>query len=171
MHEKDEIERLLRRLRELTRGWEKLSGYRNGVIHAAAAEKDGKVDFFRTDANVSGGLFMHDTGDAADRDAVQWTKFEVDCITLDNLFEDVDPDLVKIDVEGSEYRVLTGARRILKRGKCRFLVEVHPWGDETVRKMPADVFRLFAEFGYDFRRTHRHWLFEKSSHSFRRLLK
>ena len=161
----------IRRLRELTREWEKLSGNRIDVIHAAAAEKDGKVDFFRTDANVSGGLFMHDTGDAADRDAVQWTKFEVDCITLDNLFEDVDPDLVKIDVEGSEYRVLTGARRILKRGKCRFLVEVHPWGDETVRKMPADVFRLFAEFGYDFRRTHRHWLFEKSSHSFRRLLK
>ena len=85
----------------------------------------------------------------------------VDVVTLDAVFADGDPDVVKIDVEGAEYRVLLGARGILSRGKARFLVEVHPWGDEAVHKTPADVFELFGSFGYDAQRTHRHWHFEK----------
>jgi FkbM family methyltransferase len=153
----------IRRLRELASEWERDSNNGITVIHAAAGEQMGKVDFFTTGVNVSGGLFMHDPGEDAIHKSLQWSKSEVDCISLDSLFKDIDPDLIKIDVEGSEYTVLLGARRILEKGKCRFLVEVHPWGDEVAKKTPADVFRLFAHFGYGFKRTHRHWLFEKSN--------
>jgi len=152
----------VQRLRELASEWQDDSTNGITVIHAAAAEQIGKVDFFTTGANVSGGLFRHDPEEAVQK-SLQWSKSEVDCISLDSLCKDVDPDLIKIDVEGSEYTVLLGARRILEKGKCRFLVEIHPWGDKTANKMPADVFKLFARFGYDFQRTHRHWLFEKSN--------
>jgi len=158
----------VRRLRELAAEWEKLSTNKITVIHAAAAEMDGKITFFRTDANVSGGIFIHDSGSPS---SSRWTKCEVDSISLDSLCKDVQPDLIKIDVEGSEYSVLRGAREILARGKCRFFVEVHPWGDESANKTPADVFRLFAQFGYDFRRTHRHWLFERSDKGIQRFIK
>jgi FkbM family methyltransferase len=153
----------VRRLRELASAWEKTSTNGITVIHAAAADQIGKVDFFTTDTNVSGGLFKHSSVDLTVQKSLQWSKTEVDCITLDSLCQDIDPDLIKLDVEGSEYTVLLGAREILKKGRCRFLVEVHPWGDKAAKKMPADVFRLFAQFGYDFQRTHRHWLFKKSN--------
>jgi FkbM family methyltransferase len=151
------------RLTELASKWEKTSTNRITVIHAAAAEQAGTVDFFTTDANVSGGLFVHEAGDVTVQATLQWSKSEVPCISLDSLFKNLDPDLIKIDVEGSEYTVLLGARRILERGKCRFLVEVHPWGDKSAQKMPADIFKLFEHFGFSFKRTHRHWLFEKSN--------
>ncbi len=161
----------MQHLRQFASKWETMSTNRITVIHAAAAEKEGKVEFFTTDENVSGGLFVHGWGATGVKNSVQWTNFEVDCITLDNLFKDLKPDLVKIDVEGAEYRVLEGARGILEKGKCRFLVEIHPWGDKCVKKAPSDVFRLFKQFGYDFRRTHRHWLFEKSDQRFKIFLK
>jgi FkbM family methyltransferase len=113
----------VQRLKELASEWEKLSNNKITVIHAAAAETNGKVTFFRTDANVSGGIFVHDSGA---RGSIQWKECEVDSITLDSLCKDLEPDLIKIDVEGTEYRVLQGACGILARGKCRFFVEVHP---------------------------------------------
>jgi FkbM family methyltransferase len=153
----------VQRLRQLASEWEKTSTNRITVIHAAAGEQVGKVGFFTTNANVSGGLFVHDPGDPTIEESLQWSQSEVDCTSLDSLFKDLDPDLIKIDVEGSEYTVLQGARRILEKGKCRFLVEIHPWGDKSAKTTPADVFKLFEHFGYGFKRTHRHWLFEQSN--------
>jgi hypothetical protein len=69
-------------------------------------------------------------------------------------------------VEGAEYQVLQGAERILKDGQCRFLIEVHPWGDPTIRKKPEHVFQFLNKFGYSFRRVNRHWLFEKRGEFF-----
>jgi FkbM family methyltransferase len=158
----------VQRLRELAAEWEEDSSNTIKISHVAAAEKNDKADFYVTNANISGGLFVHNP---SIRDTVQWTKCEVDCVTLDSYCKGIEPDLIKIDVEGSEYRVLQGARGILAKGRCRFLVEIHPWGDESLKRMPSDVFKLFAQFGYDFRRTHRHWLFEKSNKSLKRFIK
>jgi len=161
----------VRRLRELSAEWQNNTGNQFHIIHAAAADQPGKMDFFVTDQNISGALFQHYVPDAQTRESLNWRKLEVEVVTLDDLFRDEDPDLIKIDVEGAEYRVLLGAGEILRRGKSRFLVEVHPWGDEPIKKTPADVFNLFAEFGYDFQRTHRHWHFFKSNHRVKRYLK
>lgn len=154
------------RLRELSSQWERSSGNQINLVHAAAAERDAKAEFFTTSANASGGLFAPPVGKS-----VQWARTEVNCVCLDTLFRDLKPDLVKIDVEGAEYRVLLGALGILKQGSCRFLVEIHPWGDQALKKHPADIFRLFAQFGYDFQRAHRHWLFEKSDRPLKRFVK
>jgi methyltransferase FkbM-like protein len=91
---------------------------------------------------------------------------------LDSLFPgETIPDLVKIDVEGGEYRVLLGSTGLLKAGKTRFMVEVHPWGDPILGKRESDVFDLLGNFRYDFKRLHHHWLFAKSGSSARLRLK
>ena len=160
------------RLKELAETWQRDSdGNRYEVIHAAAADKPGRMDFFVTDQALSGALWQHHVPDEKQRNSLNWSKTEVDVVTLDQLFPNDDPGVVKIDVEGAEYRVIQGALGLLKRGKTRFLVEVHPWGDEMIHKMPADLFNLFAEYGYDFQRTHRHWHFEKRGSGLKRWLK
>ena len=57
------------------------------------------------------------------------------------------PNLIKIDVEGAEYAVLAGARKLLSEFKPRVLCEVH--GREMVR--PLEEF--LAAVGYAFIRT------------------
>jgi FkbM family methyltransferase len=158
-------------LTEAAASWEKLSSNQIQVIHAAATDEPGKVEFYSAPENASGGLFVSHRGDAGFSGSSQWTKTEVDCVSLDSVFKDCKPDFVKMDVEGAEYRVLLGAREILKEGNCRFFVEVHPWGDVELKKTAADVFRLFASFDYDFKRVHRHWLFEKSTQPMKRFIK
>ena len=148
------------RLKQLAEQWQRSSSNKIAVIHAAAADRNTRTTFYTTDANASGGLFIHNP---ELHNTVEWKAAEVNCITLDSAFENLEPDLIKIDVEGAEYRVLQGARSILERGKCRFLVEVHPWGDKAERKRPSDVFQLFARYGYDAQRTHHHWLFVKTN--------
>lgn len=50
------------------------------------------------------------------------------------------PDFVKVDVEGHEYEVLLGARKVLEKGKTIWLVEVTRNGDA--------VLQLLNEYGY-----------------------
>jgi hypothetical protein len=38
----------------------------------------------------------------------------------------IEPDVIKIDVEGAEANVLRGARRFLERGKGHIILEAHP---------------------------------------------
>ena len=73
-------------------------------------------------------------------------EIEVSVITLDGIVENQntgDPDLIKIDVEGAESRVLLGARGILQRGKPVIMLALH--GDEQ-RKI---CYNLLVEFGYN----------------------
>jgi hypothetical protein len=58
------------------------------------------------------------------------------------------PDFVKIDVEGSELRVLKGWKNILNAGSTIFLIEVHGWKDPEGQKNPKDVIKFMKKFDY-----------------------
>ncbi len=118
-------------------------------VHAAAVDHDGAVTFFTTDSRVSGGLFVHETATSgAGGLPVSWRKITVQGCRLDALAADRIPDVVKIDVEGAELRVLKGADRLLRRGHTIFLVELHPWTDPGGQRGPGDVEALMAARGY-----------------------
>ncbi len=53
--------------------------------------------------------------------------YYTDQLTIDTLTEKVNfiPDLIKIDVEGSESYALEGAKKTASLGKSKFLVEMH----------------------------------------------
>jgi FkbM family methyltransferase len=151
--------RLEQRCDEWARAWPR--GNRIVALNVALSDQVGEASFFVTDDDCSGGLFPTDEL-AQSPEKHRWRQIEVKGTTLDAIFSDVEPDLVKMDVEGGEYRVLMGSLGLLRKGKTRFLVEVHPWGDPSIGKRESDVFDLFAGFGYDYRRLHHHWVFAKS---------
>ena len=71
---------------------------------------------------------------------------DVECVTLDGETaqgEALRPNLVKIDVEGHEGRVLLGARRILTESKPVLLVEIHH------KQAFHDCYKLLVELGFD----------------------
>ncbi len=150
-----------KRLSELANKWQREGTNTYQIVHAAAADVSGEMPFYVTGECISGGLFKHHVPDPTVAQSLEWREITVPVVTLDELCTDSPPDLIKIDVEGAEYRVLKGAEKILGAGHARFLVEVHPWGDEAARRGPSDVFALFDTYGYDCRRTHRHWHFFK----------
>ena len=78
--------------------------------------------------NSSGRVIMSRKSNAAvtSRQPGAQSASGVECVTLDSIVQDlgVVPDLVKIDVEGFEYRVLEGSKSILSTVPALF-VEVH----------------------------------------------
>ena len=148
----EELERNCRR-------WEALSSNRLRPLQAAICDQDGDTSFYITNSNYSGGLFKHPLSDPA----VDWLKITVPCYRLDTLFSDSSPDLVKIDVEGSELRVLRGAQGILKEGKTKFLMEIHSWADPEGQKDASEVFSFMEAYHYKFVEFHGRILFMKST--------
>lgn len=73
-------------------------------------------------------------------------EIEVQTIRLDS-FWDADsgapPDVIKVDVEGAEGRVLNGAERLLTEVRPRWLIEVHSEGQD------AEVRALLEQNGYE----------------------
>lgn len=125
-------------------------------LHVAVSNEEGVLDFYLSKSDVL-------TSTLAPTDhalKAGLTKVSVRAVTLDQLFSGDPPDFVKVDVEGVEWRVLAGSNRIHQKGKTRFLVEIHPWGDPELKKRPSDVLSLMSGLGYGLRRVHRHWLFE-----------
>jgi len=51
------------------------------------------------------------------------------------------PDIISIDVEGSEFEVLRGAEKTLKEYRPKIYLSLHP----------EFMFRMFGEYGYDLR--------------------
>ena len=111
-------------------------------VHAAASAGDGEISFFVTDSNVSGGLFVRGDTPAS---KLNWREVTVKSLSLDSLFAEDPPDFIKIDVEGAELKVLSGAVGILKKSRTRFLIEVHNFPDSV---NPKEVYKFMERFGY-----------------------
>ncbi len=58
------------------------------------------------------------------------------------------PDVIKIDVEGAEFRVLQGARRMLTEGAPLIFCEIHPQQMQNVGGSVAELLDLVASLGY-----------------------
>lgn len=158
------------RFEELARNcdkWRSLSDNELIAVNAAASDKeDGKIRFYTTQTNVSGGLFVHEVKPAllkaSEIEALRWEEILVESCTLDTLLAGRIPDIVKIDVEGAELRVLRGAKNLLRAGKTKFLVELHGgWTDPEGQKDLSEVYGLMASFGYEPSHFYGHTLFTK----------
>lgn len=75
--------------------------------------------------------------------------------SLDHLFpEKMHPDrsiLVKIDVEGAEYKVLKGAEKFIRRNRPDMLISVHPKELPLYGKSSNDLIRKLKKLGYSFK--------------------
>ncbi|MEO8972718.1 MAG: FkbM family methyltransferase [Ktedonobacteraceae bacterium] len=75
----------------------------------------------------------------------------VDAISLDTFFADkaVTPDLVKIDVEGAETKVLRGMADLLQNPRIKLFVEIHPRALKELQSSVDEVLSILMENGFD----------------------
>jgi hypothetical protein len=72
-------------------------------------------------------------------------------VRLDSIFEDRPVDLLKVDVEGFEERVLAGATRLLNdaaRAPRQVFIEVHPYAWPAFGTSSDSLLALLARCGY-----------------------
>lgn len=71
-------------------------------------------------------------------------------ITLDDLLDEIGPErvVVKLDVEGSEFAVLEGGRKLIESVHPPLLIEINPWTAEAAGRNTADLMKLLLSFGY-----------------------
>lgn len=114
------------------------------VYQAAVTDRRGQVTFYSAPADRSGySSLRHLGGDVAGVATVA-------AVALDDLLAELPPTrLVKIDVEGAEWLVLQGMRRLLKRDRPYLICEID---DGFLRELGADadrVCRFLRDAGYD----------------------
>jgi FkbM family methyltransferase len=110
----------------------------------------GKARFFIGDGEGSADSLLHNPH-VQGKDWMNTDSLEVEVMRFDDLA--LDADLVKIDVEGSEFGVLEGMGNYLPRW---VMVELH---DERREK---ELLKMMKEKGYISRKTDRsHWLFKR----------
>lgn len=88
------------------------------------------------------------SGEASVMHRVGAKQLEVQATTLDVVSSTLDfkPDFIKIDVEGSEFDVLSGAQEIIRRCRPQMLIELHHFdGNLAGHPVPGQL----AGLGYD----------------------
>jgi len=112
---------------------------------AAVAERAGEATMFdMTSAGHSGGSTIEN---AVGERMTQATRSLVKTITIDEYAKNhTPPTIMKLDVEGGEYRVLEGARRTIEKHSPIIAMEV--WGGTKGEKFSIGALEKLVELGY-----------------------
>ena len=110
------------------------------TLNVALAAFDGIAPFHEAEDSTMGSLEVN--GYQGQRGKV----IQVECRTLDSVVEELNlqPDFLKIDVEGFESAVLEGAGRVLSAFRPALVVEANP-GDPAGR-----ISEILSRLGYEF---------------------
>lgn len=116
------------------------------AIHAAVGNENGMTTLCLS-GSMNTDHHTYDCGDARSR-------LDVRIVRLDDYFRVGEKiNLIKIDVQGYEYRVLQGARRIMEenRGELNIVMEFWPHGLIKAGTAPLALLDLIQSLGYSFR--------------------
>lgn len=117
--------------------WEKESSNEIKALNNIVGDSNKRMPFYKTGTNISGGLFpIPERSD-------EYEQVEIPQIMLDEFYFPGKNILIKIDIEGAEYRALKGASRHFKNRNTNFLIEIHWWGDPDRGTTSIDVLKLF----------------------------
>lgn len=138
------------KLKENCQKWEILSSNSLYALQIAMSAHDGQTSFYITNSPVSGGFFQRDISELKEQQnsTVKWEEITVDSYKMDTLFKAIEPDLIRIDIRGSELQVLQGSTNILKQGKAKFLIELNHNNSPENQKNNVDVYNFMNSFGY-----------------------
>lgn len=127
----------------------------------ALSERSGEtVMFDMTAAGHSGGSTIEA---AVGERMTQATRVVVNAITVDEYVQShTPPNIMKVDVEGGEHRVLEGARKTIER--CSPIIAMEVWGGEKGRRFSASALEKLAQLGYAGYRISAGGNLEKSKH-------
>jgi FkbM family methyltransferase len=122
------------------------------ILNVALGDSNGMVSFHEAADATMGSLAVG--GYRGQRGRV----IQVECRTLDSIVEqlNIEPDFLKIDVEGFEDVVLSGASRVLSKFRPRIVLEANP-GDPGER-----MTEILSQYGYRFQNITDHGLESRS---------
>jgi FkbM family methyltransferase len=108
-----------------------LNGYgdRIEVVRAVVCDRPGTVPFYARGDSMAASISRYNTETLTpEKLSAPTVQLVAAGVTLDQFCaeREIEPDVVKIDVEGAELQVLRGAERLLRGGTCQVLCEVHP---------------------------------------------
>jgi len=119
-----------------------LNGFDVEVVEAAVLDSEGETSFFVNEATMSASISRRAVDELTPQKFAQTAReLVVPTVTLDSYGI---PDLVKIDVEGAELKVLRGAEKML-RSDARVLLEIHPLNLAAVGSSEDELLALIAE--------------------------
>jgi len=123
-----------------------LSEDRITIVNAVVKDYEGKIEYRPHPYSF---LAMHAAKEDID---VYDLKCPAEVISLDNYFQQqgMDPDLLKIDVDGDEIFVLRGMSRMLKESKPDLLLEMHPPLLPERGSSASEVCSILRGLGYRF---------------------
>jgi FkbM family methyltransferase len=121
-----------------------MNGYRNvTLVPMAVSDWDQELQLFLCDAN-KGDHRAYDSGDGRPSVVVRATR-------LDSFFQGWEGKvaLIKMDIQGSEWKALKGMRALLQRQEdVTLLTEFWPLGLRTCGAEPAAFLQLLGELGF-----------------------
>ena len=123
----------------------KLSEAHITITNAAVGDHDGEIEYLPHPYS-----FLAKFGN--ERIDIYDLKYRARVVTLDDYFhrQGVDPDLLKIDIDGAEMSALRGMSRILKETKPDLLLEVHPILLPKFGSSASEVCGFLRELNYRF---------------------
>lgn len=123
------------------------------VVPLAVNDISGAVEFWEQGTSPLASLSRR----AAWRSTVQSGRAETDqrvvqAVSIDDFCRDhgVYPDVIKLDAEGAEARILRGARRLLGRRACVIFLEAHPWVLDELGDTHEALLRELASLGWTY---------------------
>ena len=120
--------------------WAKMYECYIRTYEIALSNFNGATDFFTNYTNFSGSLEKDGNPCFVFKDT---EKAKVEVRKLDTVLKDLKIDVIKIDVEGSEFDVLKGAIDIIKRDKPVLYIEFH-------NSDRPKIIDWLGEHGYEF---------------------
>jgi FkbM family methyltransferase len=114
------------------------------TIHSAVGDRPGRIKLY-VSKNLNVDHQTYDSGEG---------RYSIDVLqtTLDTYFHPGDRvDLIKIDVQGYEYRVLLGAQRVFRENPWLVVImEYWPYGFSRAGFDPSSIIDLIQELGCSF---------------------
>jgi len=121
-----------------------INGYKNVVlVNKAVSNRNGKLRLFLNEKNKSDNRIYNSNNG--------WKSIEIESIKLDDYFKDYKRkiDLIKIDVQGAEWRVVDGMRDLLRRNKnIKLISEFWSSGLEKGGIKPFDYLDMLFKNGF-----------------------
>ncbi len=122
------------------------------IKEAAVSDLPGTLDFYVSRLPTLSSVFSNTPAQT----------LKVPTVRLDDFYRAGLPTVIKIDIEGAEYRAIRSASRFLQSKETSFFVELHGWGDKTLGKYPIHVSWLFLRNGYAQRKIGTHYWFYRA---------
>jgi FkbM family methyltransferase len=140
-----EMDRTIRPLLIRNMTLNRLNPDRITIVNAAVGDRDGEIEYLPHPYS-----FLAKLGN--ENIDIYDLKYSAPQITLDSYFlkEGVDPDLLKIDIDGAEMYALRGMSRILADNRPDLLLEVHPAYLPQFGSSASEVRDFLKERGYRF---------------------